>query len=208
MDSTEVGTQAELAEAIALNVRRLRQQRQMTLDGLAERAGISKGTVIQVEQGRANPSIATLCRIADALGVGVATVVELDQEPRVTVRRRDQAVALWDDGAGSRAVFLVGTDPPEIVELWDWVLQPGQEFHGDAHPRGTVEVLDVLERRLALAVGERREVLAVGDTVLFEAHKPHVYANPGDGPNRFVMSILQPTEPLPPPTSITSAEGG
>ena len=70
------------------NVRALRQQRRMTIDGLAAASGLSRGTVIQVESARGNPSITTLCNLAAALLVGVSSLVSASAAPRVTVRRR------------------------------------------------------------------------------------------------------------------------
>lgn len=193
-----------LASAIGRNVRRLRRRRDLTLDLLAERAGVSKGTIIGVEQSRANPSIATLCRIADALGVGVVTLIDPGQDPQTRIKRRADTPALWSSDAGSRALFLLGTDPPDIVELWDWHLAPGDGFDGDAHPDGTVEVLFVLAGTLALSVGDATHHLDIGDTILFDAVVTHRYANPGDEPARFVMSLLQPGDAfLVPPDQIS-----
>lgn len=199
----------EVAGWVATNLRRLRTTRGLTLDAVAERAEVSKNTVIQVEQARANPSIATLCRLADALGVGVATLIEAPPSPRVTLRRAADTPALWSSEAGSAALFCLGTDPPQIVELWDWTLAPGDSFDGEAHPVGTIEMLRVLEGELTVGIGSAAHHLAVGDSVLFEAEVAHRYANSGDTPNRFVMSVLQPTgtAALGLPTTIAPAPG-
>lgn len=199
----------ELGGAIAENLRRLRSERGLTLDAVAERADVSKGTVIQVEQARANPSIATLCRLADALGVGVASLIAAPPGPRITVQRHGDAVALWSSDAGSEARFLLGTDPPQIVELWEWRLASGDEFDGEPHPAGTIEMLLVLEGELAIRVGDDERRLATGDSILFEAEAQHCYANRGDGTTRFVMSVLQPTgtAALGRPDSISPAVG-
>ena len=197
----------EVATAVGRNVRALRQQRRMTIDALAAAAGVSRGTVIQIETARGNPSIATLVGLAAALRVGVASLVDGDAEPRVVVRRAAEAARLWSSPAGSNAVFRIGTDPPDVVELWDWTLQPGDGFDGEAHPMGTQEVLSVLSGRLALRVGATEQRLDAGDTVLFQAHAPHRYSGAGDGPVRFVMVVLQPGDAgLVPPTSIAEAE--
>lgn len=198
----------ELTGTIAANVRRLRQERGLTIDLLAERGGLSRGTVIQVEQGRANPNIATLGRLADALSIGVATLIAPEAAPRVVVRRQEETAALWSSPAGSRALFLVGTDPPEIVELWDWHVEPGDAFDGEAHPPGTIELLAVLDGELTLTVGERVERVAAGDSVLFDAVVAHRYANEATRATRFVMSVLQPAGgPLGPPGTISPADG-
>ncbi|WP_433292187.1 helix-turn-helix domain-containing protein [Pseudonocardia sp. CA-142604] len=202
----------EVATTVGRNVRALRQQRRMTIDALAAAAGVSRGTVIQIETSRGNPSIATLVSLAAALRVGVASLVDGDSEPRIVVRRAAEAARLWAGAAGSSAVFRIGTDPPDVVELWDWTLQPGDSFDGEAHPMGTREVLSVLSGHLGLRVGNSVQHLDAGDTVLFEAHAPHRYSNDapedGDGtPVRFVMVVLQPGDAgLVPPTSIAEAE--
>ena len=196
-----------VATAVGRNVRALRQQRRMTIDALAAAAGVSRGTVIQVETARGNPSIGTLVGLAAALRVGVASLVDGDAEPRVVVRRDAEAARLWASAAGSSAVFRIGTDPPDVVELWDWTLQPGDGFDGEAHPMGTQEVLSVLSGRLDLRVGATDQHLEAGDTVLFQAHAPHRYSGAGDVAVRFVMVVLQPGDAgLVPPTSIAEAE--
>jgi transcriptional regulator with XRE-family HTH domain len=195
-----------VAAAVGRNVRALRQQRRMTIDALAAAAGVSRGTVIQIETARGNPSIGTLVALAAALRVGVASLVDGDAEPRVVVRRDADAARLWSSAAGSSAVFRIGTDPPDVVELWDWTLQPGDGFDGEAHPMGTQEVLSVLSGRLDLRVGATDQQLDAGDTVMFQAHAPHRYSGRGDVPVRFVMVVLQPGDAgLVPPTSIAEA---
>jgi transcriptional regulator with XRE-family HTH domain len=67
---------AALASAIGVRVRQERQSRRWTLDQLAEAAGVSRRMVVNVEQGTANPSVGTLLRISDALGVGLPALVE------------------------------------------------------------------------------------------------------------------------------------
>jgi len=196
----------DVATAIGRNVRALRQQRRMTIDALAAASGVSRGTVIQIETARGNPSIGTLVHLAEALRVGVTSLVDGDAAPRVVLRRAEQAVPLWSSEAGSTAVFRIGTDPPDVVELWDWTLQPGDAFDGEAHPIGTAEVLSVLHGRLGLRVGAVEHELGEGDTVMFQAHVPHRYAGVGDGPVRFTMVVLQPGDAgLVPPTSIAPA---
>jgi transcriptional regulator with XRE-family HTH domain len=196
----------EVAAAVGRNVRALRTRRRMTIDALAAAAGVSRGTVIQIETARGNPSIGTLVHLAEALRVGVASLVDGDAAPRVVVRRAEQAVPLWSSDAGSTAVFRIGTDPPDVVELWDWTLQPGDSFDGEAHPMGTAEVLSVLEGRLGLRVGAAEHELDTGDTLMFQAHVPHRYSGAGAEPVRFTMVVVQPGDAgLVPPGAIAQA---
>jgi transcriptional regulator with XRE-family HTH domain len=68
--------------ALAANVREWRTRRGWSQSELAARAGLSKGMLVQVEQAQTNPSIATLCKLANALGIALVTLVELTAGPR------------------------------------------------------------------------------------------------------------------------------
>ena len=114
-----------LASAIGARVRQERKTRQWTLDRLAESAGVSRRMVVNVEQGAANPSVGTLLRISDALGVGLPALVEPPEPRPVKVTRRGEGAALWTSDAGGRGVLVAGTEPPDVLELWDWTLAPG-----------------------------------------------------------------------------------
>lgn len=191
----------ELNDAIGENVRRARQALGYSQEHLAEAADLSKGTVVAIEQQRGNPSVATLCALAEALGVGLASLLEPPTGPLVKHRTAADAVELWRTEAGSCAALLLGTDPPASVELWRWTITPGDAFEGAPHPRGTVESLLVEDGRLVVEVGDVRTEAAPGDAVTFEAHEPHRYAVAGDGPVRFVMWIrVGDTGPLPLPS--------
>src|SRR5262249_51899158 len=83
LDCTPMEDQELITQAIASNVRAQRAHRGLTLDALAARSGVSRGMLVQVEQGRTNPSVSTLTRIASALGVTVARLVEVGDVPMV-----------------------------------------------------------------------------------------------------------------------------
>ncbi|MDA0637685.1 XRE family transcriptional regulator [Nonomuraea sp. MCN248] len=181
-----------ITQAIASNVRAQRAHRGLTLDALAARSGVSRGMLVQVEQGRTNPSVSTLTRIASALGVTVARLVEVGDVP--VVRIVDQADVVAFDQGGVQARLLVGADSPMILELWDWRLAPGEHHDGDAHPAGTREMLTVLDGELTLTVYGKSHVVRAGDAVLFTADRAHRYANAGAGELRFIMVVAEPRE--------------
>lgn len=187
MESPELITQA-----IANNVRAQRAHRGLTLDALAARSGVSRGMLVQVEQGRTNPSVSTLTRIASALGVTVARLVEVSDVPTVRVVGASDVVTFQQGDV--EAKLLVGADMPMILELWDWRLAPGEHHDGDAHPPGTREMLTVLDGELTLTVYGKSHVVGKDAAVLFTADRPHRYANEGQEKLRFVMVVAEPRE--------------
>src|SRR5213078_84219 len=105
---------AALALAIGVRVRQERQARRWTLDQLADAAGVSRRMVVNVEQGAANPSVGTLLRISDALGVGLPALVERPSPWPVKITRHGDGAVLWSSESGGRGVLVAGTDPPDV----------------------------------------------------------------------------------------------
>ena len=181
-----------LASAIGARVRQERKTRQWTLDRLAESAGVSRRMVVNVEQGAANPSVGTLLRISDALGVGLPALVEPPEPRPVKVTRRGEGAALWTSDAGGRGVLVAGTEPPDVLELWDWTLAPGDRHASEAHASGTHELVQVQEGTIALDVAEDSVTLESGDAVAFPGDVEHSYSNPGTQPARFSLAVFEP----------------
>lgn len=181
-----------LSAAIGVKVRSERQAREWTLDQLAERSGVSRRMLINVEQGTANPSVTTLLRLSDALGIGLQALVAVTQTKPVKVVRANTAPALWTGEGGGRGVLLAGTTPPDILELWDWTLAPGDRHDSEAHVRGTKEILQVREGAVTVTVSDQSEVLAVDDAISFDSDVPHSYANEGTVPARFSLTVFEP----------------
>jgi transcriptional regulator with XRE-family HTH domain len=183
---------AALALAIGVRVRQERQSRRWTLDQLAEAAGVSRRMVVNVEQGAANPSVGTLLRISDALGVGLPALVERPQPEPVKVTRHGDGAVLWRSQAGGRGVLVAGTEPPDVVELWDWILGPGDQHISEAHMAGTRELAQVQQGTVTVEVAGQPVILDVGDAVAFGGDVPHSYANPGTQPARFALAVFEP----------------
>lgn len=181
-----------VARAIGGRVRQGRNSRGWTLDQLAERSGVSRRMLVSIEQGSANPSIATLLLISDALGIGLPALVDMDRSPGLRVTRAGSAPVLWRGKLGGQAVLVVGTEPPDVTELWDWTLGPGESHSSPAHTEGTRELLLVLDGQVEVRAGEHAEVLATGDSASFAGDLPHAYVNAGPQVARFALTVFEP----------------
>ncbi|MBL1067182.1 helix-turn-helix domain-containing protein [Streptomyces sp. 7-21] len=182
----------QLTQSLARNLKRLRTERGFTLDGLAARAGISRGMIIQIEQARTNPSVGTVVKIGDALGVSVTTLLDYDQTPAVRLVPAEQAVRLWSTPAGSHSTLLAGTEAPGPLELWHWRLMPGEGSDSDPHPPGTAELVHVTAGVLTLIVDGQEHRVPAGSSAAFESHVPHGYRNDGEEPAEMTMAVSVP----------------
>jgi DNA-binding XRE family transcriptional regulator/quercetin dioxygenase-like cupin family protein len=179
---------------LASRVGALRKKRRLSFDQLAAQCGVSKGMLVQVEQGKANPSIGTLCRIAAGLGVSVAELIEVAEDPDDPVRivAPGSTVPLWNGPSGGSALLLVGSDGPEMLEQWMWELYPGERFVSEAHPVGTQELLHVLEGELGLEIAGAIRHVPSGASVFARTDYAHAYLCAGDEKVRFVMTVWEP----------------
>ncbi|GAA2822219.1 XRE family transcriptional regulator [Kitasatospora paracochleata] len=181
-----------VTQALARNLKRLRTDRGHTLDALAARSGVSRGMVVQIEQGRTNPSVGTVVRLADALGVSIARLLDYDETSVVRIVPADEAVRLWSGPDGGSGVLLNGIEAPGPLELWSWLMHPGEGHSSDPHPPGTVEIARVDEGELTLTLDGRDHRVPAGSTASYEAATAHGYRNDGDTPLRLTLVVSVP----------------
>src|SRR5258706_5360114 len=141
-----------LIDIVSSRVRQRRSDKRLTLDRLAALAGVSKGMLVQIESGQANPSIATLCKVAAALGASVADLVQASGQHPAEVLPASAPRLLWRGPKGGSATLLVGSAGPDMLELWSWELRRGERYDAQPHPVGTEELIHVVSGRLALVV--------------------------------------------------------
>jgi transcriptional regulator with XRE-family HTH domain len=183
---------AALACAIGARVKQERQTRRWTLDQLAEAAGVSRRMVVNVEQGAVNPSVGTLLKISDALGIGLPALVEPPQPKPMKVTRRGDGATLWSSESGGRGVLVAGTIPPNVVELWDWTLGPRDAHKSEAHTPGTRELLHVRQGTITVTVEDESVTLDAGDAIAFPGDVAHSYTNSRTKPARFSLAVFEP----------------
>ena len=182
----------ELASAIGARVRQERHSRGWTLDQLAEAAGVSRRMVVNVEQGAVNPSVGTLLRLAEALRVGLPALVEPPRTQPVKVTRRGERATLWRGAGGGCGLLVAAFTRPDVFELWDWTLEPGDHRCSDAHPPGARELLAVLEGSVVVEIGDQTVVLDKADAIAFPGDVAHSYANDTASPARFSLAVFEP----------------
>ena len=183
--------EAQLIDVVSTRIRQRRSDRRLSLDKLAALAGVSKGMLVQIESGEANPSIATLCKVAAALGASVADLVQVSGQHPAEVLPAGAPRLLWRGPKGGSATLLVGTAGPDMLELWSWELRPGERYEAQAHPQGTEELIHVVRGRLALAFGEVSYVIESGGSAVAHTDRPHAYACDGKRAVQFTMVVAE-----------------
>lgn len=164
---------------VGKNLKRLRTERGLSLQGLAEASGVSRAMLGQVELGQSAPTINVLWKMARALDVPFSALITSQATTGAKVMRSDAAKKLLSgDGAfQSRALFPF--DEPRRVEFYELKLTPKGVEKADPHAPGTTENLVVARGTVEIVTAGETHRLETGDAILFEADQPHVYRNVG-----------------------------
>ena len=171
----------DLTPVVGTNLRRLRGQRGLSLERLAQLSGVSRAMLGQIELGQSAPTINVLWKISSALGVPFSALISAKGSGGVHVLRAEQAKLLTshDGSFTSRALFPF--DEPRRVEFYELRLAPGGAEKADPHNPGTVENLVVAKGAVEIEVEGKKALLSAGDAMVFEADVPHVYRSRADG---------------------------
>lgn len=169
----------DLAPVVGQNLKRLRAERGLSLEKLAQASGVSRAMLGQVELGQSAPTINVLWKIARALEVPFSAMISSSSQGGIKVLREKAARRLLssDGSFVSRALFPI--DQPRRVEFYELRLTPHGEERAEAHAPGTVENLVVARGAVEIQSKGESHRLQTGDAILFEADAPHVYRNTG-----------------------------
>lgn len=171
---------------VATNLRRLRQQAGISQAALAESAGLSRRMIVQLERGDTNISLASLDRLAHALGT---RFVDLVSDPDAC-QPRQPTVAWRGRQPGSEAILLGSAPARQMAELWSWQLGVGEHYVGEADPPGYHEMLIVTQGRLAIEFDDETLTLDVGQHAIYASSRAYVYRNLSRGITQFIRTVV------------------
>jgi transcriptional regulator with XRE-family HTH domain len=185
-------SRADSRPALAAGLARLRAVRRRTLDSVAEQSGVSRAFISQIESQRANPTLATLDRIAGALSVRTADLLCEDggQPDFDPVVRPARPVGEWPAGSGRTYQLSAAEGHRFAVHLTDgaaadhdrWVEHPGEEF------------CLVLVGEYRLQLGEAELVMGAGESAHYPGARPHrIWPT---APGGRVLVVFGPVDPI------------
>lgn len=159
----------------------------MSQDALATASGVSRRMIVGIEAGDANVSLATLDKLAEAMGVRFSDLV---QAPTLPDPARIEELAWAGEEAESRGVLLSSFATAQEVEVWRWSLAPGEIYAAVTHDNRWSETVCVIEGTLLIRFenGTRKEI-AAGDFHAYRCDAPRTYENHGTAITRFFRTI-------------------
>lgn len=173
-------------------VAKARAERGWSLAQLADRAGVSAAAVHKIEKSGMTPTIATLMKVASALGKGVSYFVEDSEAARpVTLIRQQDRTVLYTSKKGLVLENISGRYGP----FWVAGAEAHVEPRADSGPRPMShpgeELVYMLEGRMTFTIDGESYELEAGDSIHFRTGRPHSWENPAGRPARAVWLAIR-----------------
>lgn len=171
-------------------LRAARRARGLTAQQVAEAVGVSKGFVAQIERGETSPSVATLLRICDALGLAVGSLFET---PRSALVRADERTRIDYGGIGV-ADWLLSPDTELPLQAILSEIAPGGGG-GDELYALTAELVFVfvLAGSLRVVMDDGAHLVGAGDAFTYSPQEPHTWANASPSEPATVLWVISPS---------------
>lgn len=146
--------------------------------------------VQQIETGRTNPSIATLARLSETLGVPISQLIEPPGDLGFVARAADMPARQRGRRGRSQAWLMINDGRAPFLELWRFRLSPWDEVRSPGHPSGTRELIAVVSGSLVIEIAAASFELHADDTLGMRGDRAHVYRNPTRSSTYFIMTVV------------------
>lgn len=173
---------------VALNIRRLRESKALTLEALAKKAKVTKGFLSQVENLRAMPSLPLLYQIAQALEVEASELLSHSGgDARYVLTRKGEGEVIEREHPESGFVYRALAKgkssklmEPFILEIPPRATRKSVSTNGD-------EFVMLLEGEIVFHLGDDTVRMKSGDSLYFEGEVPHCPENLKDRPAKLLV---------------------
>jgi XRE family transcriptional regulator, regulator of sulfur utilization len=180
-----------LSGQLGKTIQRLRKAYNLSLSELAEQSGVAKSIISQIERNETNPTLATIWRLSQALDVSIERVLSSSEdEPFIEKTSRGDTPNLMSDDGKVRLAIIGWIKTVEWLQWYDVHAEPGGVLESDAHQRGSIECLSVLQGEMQVEVGGEVLEARAGETLRYRCDRPHIVRNVSGEPAHATMVCI------------------
>lgn len=176
---------------VAKNIKRLREEKKLSMDELAKLSGVSKSMLAQIERGDGNPTISTLWKISNGMKVPFDALTVRPKSPYEIVKT-SELQPLLEDGGKVKNYSLFPDDENRRFAVYYLELDKESYWESEPHLKGTTEFITIFAGKIEIYSGQQRFVVEEGESIRFKADVFHSYKNIGDEPAILHMIIFNP----------------
>jgi transcriptional regulator with XRE-family HTH domain len=180
-----------LSHVISENLKRVREEKKLSLDTVAKFSGVSKSMLGQIERCEVNPTVSTMWKIANGLKVSFSQFIN-HAESNVELIDINSLEPLIEDEGRVKIYPTFSFDSTRRFEVYSVEFNKKGYLSTEPHLHGTQEFITVFNGEVTVTLGEKRFVVNAGKAIRFKADEPHSYENTGDSICLLDMVIYYP----------------
>lgn len=149
----------QMDKNIAINLKRIRKARNMSLDVLSEKTGVSKSMLGQIERGESNPTVSTIEKIVDGMKISFEDLV-YPQEESVTIMENDNAKLYKEEAGIYQIKSIFPYERKRHFDIYEVIVEPGKTCEGISGENGGYEYIMVTQGTLTIQTEQRQYDIA------------------------------------------------
>lgn len=183
------GLEARIAQRLAT----LRESAGLSLQALADRAGVSRSMISLVERGESSPTAAVLEKLATGLGLTLASFFDFPAGPASPVARRREQPTWVDPASGYLRRTLTPTAARSATRLVEVEFPPGKRvaYSTTARSAPVDQHVWMLQGEMEVTVGSQRWRLRRGDCLWFRLDQETAFRNPTRQAARYAVVVTE-----------------
>lgn len=174
----------------AESLKKLRSEANLSMQALAEKAGVSKSTICKIERDEVQPTIDVAARLATALGKTLSEFLHSDKHTHTAfLPRKEQAI--WEDASGVKRRNITPIFEGLKLEWLEVELPAATTIQAftPLHPHGSAKYILVKKGQLKMTINEQVFILEEGDSLYFDASVKHEFRNDTDDTTQYYVVI-------------------
>ena len=167
----------EINEIVGINLKKFRNEKGLTLDQVAEQAGVSKSMVGEIERGTKSPTISTLWKICNGINIPFSELMKMEDEDVSLVTNEDIRHFTVQEGFDMFVLFPY--DENKHFEVFRQEIMP-HTIYKSKHTGKLREYCITIKGNLIIQVGAKEYAIKEGEALQFLANVDHNYINNTD----------------------------
>ena len=167
-----------MSQIVAHNIRRLREERKLSMDELSRLSGVSKSMLSQIERGEGNPTLSTLWKLSNGMGVPFDALTVRPKAP-FEIMKTSEIQPILEDAGKVRNYPVFPDDENRRFAVYYLELEPDSFWQSEPHLRGTTEFVSVFDGEIEINAADKLFLVSKGESVRFKGDQLHSYRNVG-----------------------------
>lgn len=176
-------------EIIAFNLRRIRAEKNLSLDEVAKLTNVSKSMINRIEMNKSTPSVTVLWKIADGLKISFSALMDSEIE-NATLIEKSEFTPIID--AGYQVYNYIPYNSSRKFESFFIELAASSKHISTTHDEALFEYVFVVSGSLEVEYNDNSYTIEQENMLKFDANSIHTYINVDSKPTKALIIITYP----------------